>query len=83
MKKSDLTLIISITIVAVVIAVFVGNGFITTPKNRSQKVEVVDRFNTNFPAPDVRVFNDKALDPTKDIKIGPTTNDQPFKNQGK
>ncbi len=83
MKRNDLALIILITATAVIIAVFLGNSFITSSKNRSQKVEVVDKFNTDFPAPDVRVFNDRSLDPTKDIKIGPATNDQPFKNQGK
>lgn len=83
MKKNDLVLIILITGIAVIVAVIVGNSFITTSKNRSQKVEVVDRFSTDFPTPDVKVFNDQALDPTKDIKIGPATNDQPFKNQGK
>lgn len=78
MKRKDLTLILVVVFVSVVISLVVSNLLITSPKNRQEKVEIVEPLTAEFKQPDKKYFNEKSIDPTLIIKIGNDNNQQPF-----
>lgn len=80
MKQKDWALIIVVVFVSVVLSIVVSKVLIAPPKNRQQKVEVVDPITDKFPLPDKTYFNQNSVDPTQLIKIGDTTNATPFNN---
>ena len=79
MKQKDILTIAALVLVSAFVSVVLSKVFITSPKNRSQQVEVVDKITSNFPAPSNKYFNDNSVDPTKLIQIGDSPNPQPFK----
>lgn len=81
MKKKDLLVVIGVVIVATIFSYIISSKFISTPKDRQQKVEVVAAISSEFKVPDNTVFNTSAINPTKLIQIGPNANEQPFANQ--
>lgn len=85
MKKSDLTLLISIAVVAALVSFFVAGMVFNSPSKRT-KVPVVQALNPSFPDvkndPAYQLFlYPGALDPTQPIQIGGTKNDTPFNGQ--
>ncbi|MCW1907943.1 MAG: hypothetical protein KIH63_001220 [Candidatus Saccharibacteria bacterium] len=81
MKQKDWTLIAVIAIVAGLVAFFVSNMLIASPKNRQQKVEVVDAITEQFTEPSKKYFNESSVDPTSLIRIGDNANLTPFGSQ--
>ncbi len=81
MKQKDIMLIVVIVAVSGFISLIMSNLFINSSKNRSTKVEVVDRIDAEFKQPDKRYFNSRSIDPTKNIRIGDTLNPDPFSGQ--
>jgi len=82
MKQKDLVLIIVIVFVSGVLSFFVSQFFFASPKNRQQKVEVVDAITSDFPTPDSKYFNKDAVNPTQLIQIGDSNNPNPFNGSG-
>jgi hypothetical protein len=82
MKQKDITLIIVVVFVAGIFALLFSNLVISSPKNRQEKVEIVDAITSEFVTPDQKYFNDKSVDPTKVIQIGESTNNKPFNGDG-
>jgi len=80
MKQKDIALLIVVVFISGFVSFFISRILITSPKNRSEKVEVVQKISSEFPTPDVRYFNSSAHDPTQFINIGDTTNPVPFKD---
>ncbi|MDB5165092.1 MAG: hypothetical protein JWL89_718 [Candidatus Saccharibacteria bacterium] len=78
MKRKDLGLIAVIIVISAVFSLIVSNAIFASPKNRQQKVEVVQPITADFPQPDSRYFNKNAFDPTKVITIGQNANADPF-----
>lgn len=78
MKQKDVALILIVVFVSVVASIVASKLIITSPKNRQQKVEVVEPIIADFPKPDSRYFNTNSVDPTKLITIGQDVNPQPF-----
>lgn len=78
MKQKDITLIIVVAFISAVVSIAVSKYFIAPPKNRQQKVEVVEAISSEFPEPDPAYFNKNSVDPTKLINIGDNSNPQPF-----
>ena len=81
MKQNDIALLVLIICLSVAASVFVGGKVIKPSKDRSTKVEVVERISSVFPPPDPTVFNDQALNPTREIKIGNDSNNKPITSQ--
>jgi len=79
MKQKDIFTIVVIVIVSAVFSFVLSNFLISTPKNRQQKVEVVDPIGSEFIRPDTKYFNDQSINPTQKIQIGDSTNTKPFK----
>lgn len=85
MKRSDLTLLISVAAVSALISFFVAGSLFNSPSKRT-KVPVVQALNSNFPDvkndPAYQLFlYPGALDPTQPIQIGNTKNSTPFNSQ--
>jgi len=78
MKQKDISLIVVIIIVSAVISLFVSKAIFVPPKNRQQKVDVVQPITSDFPAADTHFFNKNAVDPTRLIVIGQNSNTNPF-----
>ena len=79
MKQKDIALISVIAIVSAVIALLLTRVLIDNPNNRQQEVEVVAPITSEFTKPSTKYFNADSVNPTKTIRIGDSTNDQPFK----
>lgn len=79
MKQQDIALIVVVVFISAVGSIFFSKMVIDTPKNRSAKVEVVDKIVADFPALDKRYFNDKSIDPTQLIHIGNNDSQDPFR----
>lgn len=80
MKKNDIAAIVLIVMIATVISFIVANTVIGTPQNDPVQVEEVTPIQESFPAPDSRIFNKDAIDPTVDIEGGSENSSQPFSN---
>lgn len=78
MKQKDISLIIIVAFISGVLSIMISKYFIVPPKNRQQKVEVVEAISSEFSEPDATYFNKNSFDPTKLINIGDNTNPQPF-----
>jgi hypothetical protein len=78
MKQKDIALIIVIAFVSGVLSLLLSRFIFAPPQNRHQQVEVVDTITSDFPTPDPRYFNPNAVDPTQLIRIGDSTNPNPF-----
>lgn len=81
MKQKDIALILVVVFISGVFSIIVTKLLITTPKNRQEKVEVVESISPDLTAPSTKYFNSKSIDPTQIIKIGNTNNNQPFNKQ--
>lgn len=83
MKQKDIILIAVVVFISTVFALVLSSVVIGSPAKNPQEAEVVDVITTDFPAPDKRYFNDKAIDPTKLITIGSNANPDPFSGAAK
>jgi hypothetical protein len=80
MKKSDIALLILIVSVSVVISFLLGQAFLGKSIAKPVDVETVQPISADIVEPDSKIFNRNAINPTVPIKIGDTTNQQPFGN---
>jgi hypothetical protein len=80
MKQKDIMTIAVIVIISAFMSFFVSNMLISSPKNRQQKVEVVESIGAEFTRPDTKYFNEKSVNPTQKIQIGGDSNSKPFNN---
>lgn len=80
MKQNDILAMVLIVAIAGIISYFVANTVVGSPKNNPVEIEQVTAIQGQFPAPDSRVFNDKAVDPTVEINGDGQSSDQPFTN---
>ena len=83
MKRRDLAVLICVAAISAVISLILASVLFSS-KKLSQKVPVVQKLNQTFP--DVAhdpaytgIFNDKAIDLTQPVQIGPNNqNQKPF-----
>jgi hypothetical protein len=78
MKQKDIALILAVVIASGIISLVIGRLVFAAPKNRQQKVEVVDVISTEFSQPDSKYFNAQSLNPTQLIRISENSNATPF-----
>lgn len=78
MKQKDIALIIVIVAVSGIFSFIVGRMLFSSPKDRQEKVEVVEAITTTFPSPDSKYFNANSINPTRIIQISENSNDTPF-----
>lgn len=78
MKQKDIIIIAVIAILAGAGSLVFSNLVISSPKNRQDKVEIVEAMSSIFKQPDPRYFNAESVNPTKIIRISDSTNPKPF-----
>lgn len=81
MKQKDIVLVILVIFISGVFSLVLSNYLFASPKNRQEKVEVVEPITAEFKQPDKKYFNAESIDPTQIIKIGDNNNNQPFNKQ--
>lgn len=77
MKKSDIAMIILIASMSVLVAYFVAKGIVGDVQSQSVKVKVADPISGVVEAPDPKVFNTNAINPTVEVIIGGGTATSP------
>jgi len=78
MKKKDVALIIVVAVFAAIFSLLISRVLFTSGEQRQLKAEIVQPITTEFQQPDSTVFNERAINPTKLIRIGDTNNPKPF-----
>lgn len=78
MKKSDIAILVLIIGVSLLIAFLVGNALLGGHVAQPVKVETADPISADVVQPDKTVFNENALNPSVQIQIGQSSNQQPF-----
>jgi hypothetical protein len=82
MKKNDWIAIVLVSGTVFFLSTIIGGAVISPDKKRQTSIEDIKVFKDSFPAYDTRVFNEKSLDPTREIKINNQDTKDPFKNKG-
>ncbi len=81
MKQKDLALIIVVVFLSGVLSLTLTKYLFASPKDRQEKVEVVQPISADFKSPPEQYFNTNSIDPTQIITIGGSNNNQPFHKQ--
>jgi len=79
-KQKDIAMIMVIVFVSGLLAYFITNKFISSPKH-DMKASKVEAISAEFNEPDTRYFNDQSVNPTQLIRIQDNENVQPFNGQ--
>ena len=80
MKKNDIAVIVLIVSISLVVTYFVAKAIIGEPKNSAVKAQVVEPISAELQQPSSKIFNKDAINPTVNIQIGNSANQQPFGN---
>ncbi len=80
MKKNDIAAIVLIVMFALVLSYFGANALIGSPETNPVQVEEVTPVEATFKAPDSRIFNERSIDPTVEIKNNDSATNRPFSN---
>lgn len=80
MKKSDIALLILVVSVSIAVSFFIGQALLGKSIAKSVDVETAEPISADIVEPSASIFNKEALNPTVQVKIGDTTNQQPFGN---
>lgn len=78
MKKKDIVVIILVVGLSAGLSFLLSGFFITSDKNRSEIVEVVEPITSAFEPANQKYFNENSINPTRTITIGTGNNEQPF-----
>ena len=78
MKKNDIALIVLIVSISLVGTYFIAKAIIGEPKNSAVSAEVVEPISADIVQPSNKIFNKDAINPTVNIQIGNSANQQPF-----
>ena len=78
MKKTDIALLILIVALSGLITYFIANALLGSQKQLTAKVTEVQPVKSSIVMPEESVFNANAINPAIQIKIGDSSNQQPF-----
>jgi hypothetical protein len=78
MKKNDIAVIILIVSISLVLSFFGAKALLGDPKTQAAKAEVVEPISADITTPSNKIFNKDAINPTVNIQIGNSSNQQPF-----
>jgi len=79
MKQRDIIIIVAVAVIGGLFSYVIANALLGGKKAYKLTAPTVESITSDFPQPDTAYFNKNSLDPTKNITIGDSTNDQPFK----
>lgn len=78
MKRSEISIIAIIVIIAIMVAYFVGQSVIGGMTQKGVSVQTIDKISSDVSQPDDSVFYEGAKNPTVQITIGASSNLQPL-----
>lgn len=78
MKKNDIAALILIVSISLVVTYFLAKAILGEPQNQATNVEVVETISADLTQPSASIFNKDAINPTVNIEIGNSANQQPF-----
>lgn len=78
MKQKDIALIIIVTFVSLILAIFASKFLLSSTGGSEQEAETVDSISATFNSPDSKYYNDQSVNPTQIIRISDSKNDQLF-----
>lgn len=78
MKQQDVALIILVVAFAAVMSFFASNALFASGKKKEQVIVKIDPISAEFTEPNSKYFNAQAINPTRLIQIGDSTNENPF-----
>lgn len=70
MKRNDLIAVILVATIGVVVAMMVTNIMMGDPDLHTESFKVVKVVNNKLDVPDPEVFNNDAINPTVEVKVG-------------
>jgi hypothetical protein len=80
MKQKDIIVIIVVVFVSGVLSFVIAKTLFGGEKKYKLTAPTVDAISSEFKQPDTAYFNKDSLNPTKNITIGDSTNNTPFKS---
>ena len=78
MKKTDIALLIVVVSLSGLITYFLASSLLGSPKQLTDSVTVVEAVTSDVDDPSESIFNKDAINPAVQIKIGESSNQQPF-----
>lgn len=78
MKKTDIALLVLVVSLSGLITYFVANALLGSSKQLSATVTVVEPITSVIEQPSSSIFNSNAINPGVQIRIGDSSNQQPF-----
>jgi hypothetical protein len=73
MKKTDIAMLILIVAVSAGIAYFVAHSIFGNMTEKGQTVKTVDPITSQVEAPDSKIFNENAINPSVEVNIDNST----------
>lgn len=81
MKQKDIVIIVAVAIVSGIFSYVLASFLFGGKKAYNLTAPTIEPITQEFKTPSNAYFNAQALNPTKDITIGDSTNNQPFKTE--
>lgn len=79
MKQKDILTIIIVAVISGFASFMIANALFGGSKSYKLTAPTVDKISPELTPPNTAYFNKDALNPTRNITIGDSTNTQPFK----
>lgn len=70
MKRTEVAMIILIASISALVSYFVANAIVGDSQSEAVTVKTADPISDEVPAPDERIFNKDAVNPTVEVYIG-------------
>ncbi len=80
MKQKDIVIIVAVAVVSGIFSYVIANALFGGQKSYKLTAPTIAPISAEFKQPDTAYFNSNSLNPTKNITIGDSTNNQPFKS---
>ncbi|HET6622848.1 MAG TPA: hypothetical protein VFG56_02855 [Candidatus Saccharimonadales bacterium] len=80
MKKTDIAILILIVGVSLLVAFLLGKALFGGRVADPVQVETAEAISAEVTQPDKSIFNEHAINPSVEIQIGQSSNEQPFGN---
>ncbi|NCU30257.1 hypothetical protein EOL73_02050 [Candidatus Saccharibacteria bacterium] len=78
MKKTDIAMLVLVVALTGLITYLIANTLLGSSKQLSANVTVVEPISAEIEVPNGSIFNKDAINPGVQIKVGDSSNQQPF-----
>lgn len=78
MKKSDYAILILIIGISLLVAYLLASSIFGDSSSQPVEIKTAQRITTQVEEPNPEIFNDQAINPSVEIKIGDSADKSPF-----